>query len=208
MESMISIGERLREERESHGFSQGDVAKFVKDLGVTGATRQSQSKYEKGEQQPGALYLVALRNLGFDVSYVLFGRRALDMAADVLVKMSGSKGLSDAVEDAIARLETELRTLRSEMGMPPARERPTPRVVESYGTSGPESATVIRMETPSAPAVSREDVIAMAIDAMYARGRAMPSSTVMAIADSIMALQRGGIGVDKSTIETQLRLVK
>ena len=122
--------------------------------------------------------------------------------------MGESKGLSDAVGAAVERLETQLTTLRREMGAPQSHEIPSSKEIASYGTTGPESATVIRLESPKTPAVSREDVISMAIDAMYARGRTMPASTVMAIADSIMALQRGGIGVDKSTVETQLRLVK
>lgn len=75
MENMDSIGARLREERERLGLSQTEVANRASEMGVSGATRQSQSKYEAGKQQPGVLYLVALGEAGFDVGYILTGER-------------------------------------------------------------------------------------------------------------------------------------
>ena len=76
MENMDSIGARLREERDRLGLSQTEVANLASEKGVSGATRQSQSKYEQGKQQPGVLYLAALGEAGFDVWYILTGQRS------------------------------------------------------------------------------------------------------------------------------------
>lgn len=70
MESNASIGARLRSERERVGLNQESLA------GPAGVTRQSQSKYEKGERSPDALYLSAVAQAGIDVQYVLTGQRA------------------------------------------------------------------------------------------------------------------------------------
>ncbi|PTT40214.1 transcriptional regulator [Acidovorax sp. HMWF018] len=75
MEIFISIGERLREEREAMGKTQSDFAGIAAAAGVPGATRQSQAKYEKGLASPSAAYLSAVALQGVDVRYVLTGER-------------------------------------------------------------------------------------------------------------------------------------
>ena len=75
MEIFISIGERLREEREAMGKTQSDFAEIAAAAGVPGATRQSQAKYEKGLASPSAAYLSAVALQGVDVRYVLTGER-------------------------------------------------------------------------------------------------------------------------------------
>jgi len=75
MEIFISIGERLREEREAMGKTQSDFAEIAAAAGVPGATRQSQAKYEKGLASPSAAYLSAIALKGVDVRYVLTGDR-------------------------------------------------------------------------------------------------------------------------------------
>lgn len=62
---------------------------------------------------------------------------------------------------------------------------------------------------PAQPSgLTEKEVCSLIIDILHAKRRTLPSTTVWAIVDSIMALQRGGISVDKSTIDTQLQLVK
>ena len=61
--------------------------------------------------------------------------------------------------------------------------------------------TVIQFSSIGASAISREDVCSMVIDALHSHRRTLPSEKVWAIVDSVMALQRGGISVDKSTID-------
>lgn len=75
MEINISIGERLREERDALGKTQSDLAALAASMGVPGATRQSQAKYEKGLASPSAAYMAAMATAGVDVLYVLTGHR-------------------------------------------------------------------------------------------------------------------------------------
>lgn len=65
MEPNVFIGARLRSERERLGINQEDLAS------IGGVTRQTQSKYEKGERNPDSLYLSAVAEVGIDVRYVL-----------------------------------------------------------------------------------------------------------------------------------------
>lgn len=75
MELNLPIGERLREERERMNKTQSEFAAIAEAVGVPGATRQSQARYEKGLQAPNAGYLAAVASAGVDVMYVLTGRR-------------------------------------------------------------------------------------------------------------------------------------
>ncbi len=76
MELFESIGARLRQERERTGLSQTEFAAIADRAGVAGATRQSQSLYEKGKRMPDAGYLAAIAVAGVDVLYVLTGQRS------------------------------------------------------------------------------------------------------------------------------------
>lgn len=89
MEINISIGERLREEREGLGKTQGDFAAMTASAGVPGATRQSQARYEKGLASPSAAYLAVIASAGVDVRYVLTG----DREGPAPVALSGEEGL-------------------------------------------------------------------------------------------------------------------
>ncbi|ERH50396.1 regulatory protein [Ectopseudomonas chengduensis] len=66
---MSGIGERLREERERLGLSQGSFG----ELG--GVKANAQGNYEKGERYPDAAYLAAVAKQGVDVLYVVTGQR-------------------------------------------------------------------------------------------------------------------------------------
>ena len=68
---MVSLGERLREERERLGMSQtqfGDLAQV---------TKKSQMLYEGDQRSPKADYLTAIASQGVDVQYVLTGNRSV-----------------------------------------------------------------------------------------------------------------------------------
>jgi len=69
MEADDSMGRRLRDERERLKQNQTDFA------ALAGATRQTQSNYEKGERVPDAVYLAAIAAAGADVQYILTGVR-------------------------------------------------------------------------------------------------------------------------------------
>jgi transcriptional regulator with XRE-family HTH domain len=66
-EFFVSIGERLREERERLGFTQPAFA------GLAETTKKSQIDYEKDITQPKAGYLAAIAKVGADVQYIVTG---------------------------------------------------------------------------------------------------------------------------------------
>lgn len=68
----LSIGNRLREERERLGFSQSAIG------AVGGVRKLAQLKYEQGERFPGADYLAALARIGVDTLYIITGERSTD----------------------------------------------------------------------------------------------------------------------------------
>lgn len=104
MEINISIGERLREEREGLGKTQGDFAALAVQAGVPGATRQSQARYEKGLASPSAAYLAVVAAAGVDVHYVLTGEREgaapLVLAADERLLLEYYREATPAVRKA------------------------------------------------------------------------------------------------------------
>lgn len=80
----MSIGERLKEERERLGFNQTGFAELV------GATRKTLFNWETGVGSPTADALAAWAEAGLDALYLLTGDRdsampALDIAERVLV---------------------------------------------------------------------------------------------------------------------------
>lgn len=67
---MISIGTRLRSERERLGMNQTEFSAVAK------VVRRTQSSYETDERSPDAAYLAAIAEAGADVLYILTGRPA------------------------------------------------------------------------------------------------------------------------------------
>jgi phage repressor protein C with HTH and peptisase S24 domain len=66
----VSIGERLKSERERLRFTQVAFA----ELGET--TRKSQLDYEKNLTQPKAGYMAAIAKVGADIQYIITGLRS------------------------------------------------------------------------------------------------------------------------------------
>ncbi|CAM3725798.1 MULTISPECIES: helix-turn-helix domain-containing protein [Xenorhabdus] len=64
----MSLGERLKKERERLGFSQSDFAEMV------GASRKSQIRWEKNESAPGADAISLWAKAGLDVMYLITGQ--------------------------------------------------------------------------------------------------------------------------------------
>lgn len=65
----MTIGERLKQERERLGFTQPAFA------GLAETTKKSQIDYEKDITQPKAGYLAAIAKVGADVQYIITGVR-------------------------------------------------------------------------------------------------------------------------------------
>ncbi len=65
----MTIGDRLKEERQRLGVNQTDMA------ALAGTTKKSQIDYEKGISFPNASYLAAIAGAGADVRYIVTGDR-------------------------------------------------------------------------------------------------------------------------------------
>lgn len=65
----VSIGLRLKEERERLDLNQTDFAK------IGGVGRKSQFNYEENERSPDAEYLAAIAAEGADIQYIVTGIR-------------------------------------------------------------------------------------------------------------------------------------
>jgi|APMI01.1.fsa_nt_gi transcriptional regulator with XRE-family HTH domain len=79
---MVSIGERLREERVRLGTNQTAFGE------VGGVTKKTQMLYEGGDRFPDAQYLSAIADIGVDVAYVLTGKRATQSQTQSQVQYS------------------------------------------------------------------------------------------------------------------------
>lgn len=62
----------LAEERARLGFKAKEVADFA------GIAIPTQSNYEKGKRSPDTRYLYKISKLGFDIHYVVTGKRSVD----------------------------------------------------------------------------------------------------------------------------------
>jgi transcriptional regulator with XRE-family HTH domain len=93
MTQSVSIGGRLREERQRLDMSQPAFGE------VGGVTKKTQMLYEAGERFPDAAYLSAAAGAGADVLYILTGLRseshaaisAIRQASELAAKLGGSK---------------------------------------------------------------------------------------------------------------------
>lgn len=71
----MSMGERLREERDRLGLSQPKFAE------IAGTTKQTLFSWETGKTAPDAIQLSALMAIGMDALYVLTGQYASEDSA-------------------------------------------------------------------------------------------------------------------------------
>ena len=71
----MSIGDRLKEERERIGLSQEKLG------AVGGVQKRAQINYEAGVRHPDAAYLSAVAEAGLDVLYILTGQRGQPVPA-------------------------------------------------------------------------------------------------------------------------------
>ncbi|WP_052166363.1 helix-turn-helix domain-containing protein [Methylobacter tundripaludum] len=74
----MTIGDRLREERERLNLSQTSMAE------TAGTTKKTQIDYEKNRTPPKANYLAKVATYGVDVAYVITGIRAENVAHNAM----------------------------------------------------------------------------------------------------------------------------
>ena len=65
----MTIGTRLKEERERLGYNQTDFAE------IGGVGRKSQFNYEDDERKADTAYLAAIAAIGADIRYIVTGQR-------------------------------------------------------------------------------------------------------------------------------------
>jgi len=88
----MSLGGRLKEERNRLGFSQSEFAELV------GASYKSQLRWEKDESAPGADALSKWANIGLDVLYVVTGK-----AQNEVLKNSETSDIDEVLFGKIVR---------------------------------------------------------------------------------------------------------
>lgn len=88
MNQLVSIGDRLAEERKRRGLNQAAFA------AIGGVSVKTQVLYEKAERVPDANYLAAIAGAGFDALYVLTGASsAAAMSAEESAMLAGYRAL-------------------------------------------------------------------------------------------------------------------
>ena len=103
----MTIGDRLREERERLEFSQPAFA------GLAETTKKSQIDYEKGITFPKANYLEVIANVGADVQYIVTGvRSTASLTPMEQMFLERFRGAPKAVQDEA------LLTLMGRQGQP------------------------------------------------------------------------------------------
>jgi len=76
------------------GLNQADAA------ALAGLNRTAQVRYEKGERYPDSRYLQALAEAGWDVHYVLTGRRQVALPDNENALLAAYRGASPALRTA------------------------------------------------------------------------------------------------------------
>jgi len=71
-----------------------------------------------------------------------------------------------------------------------------------------QGATVTPIGAMESGFLTRDQVLGIVLDAMYAAGKTLPARTVFALTETAMTLQREGIPVNKSAVLAQLKVVK
>lgn len=96
----MSIGERVKEERERLGHSQEEFAS------AAGIHRNTQAKYERGEGTPDANYLAAVESIGADISYIVTGEKRRWVSLEDSLQRE-----CDLIYSIVEGLETSLERL-------------------------------------------------------------------------------------------------
>lgn len=113
---MVSIGERLREERLRLNLSQTELAEFGQ------VTKKTQGLYEREERSPTADYLNNLIPAGVDIPYVLTGNRmVLCENVDEVFSSNGFADDLDLVTSALDELKRKYTKSNSIVAEQPAK---------------------------------------------------------------------------------------
>lgn len=91
----MTIGDRLKLERERLGYSQSDLSACAQ------TTKKSQIDYEKNVTSPRANYLEAIATLGADIQFIVTGTRASNHDSEIMQSLLAKVVLLDESEKVI-----------------------------------------------------------------------------------------------------------
>lgn len=91
---MMTLGYRIREERERIGLNQSDFGDLAS------VTKATQINYEKGNRNPDTAYLLAIAKAGVDLYYLLTGKHAVTMK-DVNAELRCLADAYEAIDTAL-----------------------------------------------------------------------------------------------------------
>lgn len=91
----MTIGDRLKLERERLGYSQSDLSACAQ------TTKKSQIDYEKNVTSPRANYLEAIATLGADIQFIVTGTRASIHDSEIMQSLLAKVVLLDESEKVI-----------------------------------------------------------------------------------------------------------
>lgn len=136
----MTIGKRLKEERERLGFNQTDLA------AIGGVGRKSQFNYEDDERRADAAYLAAVAAAGVDVRYVITGLREgpapVALTAEEQVLVDGFRALDGPTRKRM------MAFLYSGDAPRPAQSQSQTQHVTSHGGQVTQSGQIINHGVP------------------------------------------------------------
>ena len=100
----MTIGKRLKEERQRAGLSQPALA------AIAGASKSAVISWEKGTSAPTATALAELADAGIDVLYVVTGKRAPERSEDDFIAQDLDEIERDLLEPSRIGLENQEQT--------------------------------------------------------------------------------------------------
>lgn len=116
----MSIGNRIKEERERLGYSQEAFA------AIGDVSKRSQIAYEKDDTEAGARYFTLIANIGADISYILTGERTISHvkephASYAIKRVEDNEeddllsSINKLIDKRVKPLEQQIAELKSEM---------------------------------------------------------------------------------------------
>lgn len=97
------IGERLQSERNRLNYSQSDMVDIAKTHNVMGANQNQISLWERGERSVNVEFLAVLADYGFDVNFIITGRRSKDFSEAIVKKVLERLDMPDLPADMKTR---------------------------------------------------------------------------------------------------------
>nr|WP_315481483.1 helix-turn-helix domain-containing protein [uncultured Undibacterium sp.] len=101
----MTIGERLKSERQRIGMNQDDFS------AVGGVLKAAQINYEKNKRAPDTTYLLAVGEIGVDIIYVLTGKYSgNELSKDESFLLNGYRGLDERGKAGVMGLISGMST--------------------------------------------------------------------------------------------------